>query len=75
MKGRRFINDTSEYEECDIPDYMDKHLNISRDALVEAVADTSEELMERYFAGEEFTYEEFLLHLELTLWTVRSFLY
>ena len=55
MKGRRFINDTSEYEECDIPDYMDKHLNISRDALVEAVADTSEELMERYFAGEEFT--------------------
>ena len=58
MKGRRFINDTSEYEECDIPDYMDKHLNISRDALVEAVADTSEELMERYFAGEEFTYEE-----------------
>ena len=23
MKGRRFINDTSEYEECDIPDYMD----------------------------------------------------
>ena len=52
MKGRRFINDTSEYEECDIPDYMDKHLNISR------VADTSEELMERYFAGEEFTYEE-----------------
>ena len=58
VKGRRFINDTSEYEECDIPDYMDKHLNISRDALVEAVADTSEELMERYFAGEEFTYEE-----------------
>lgn len=58
MKGRRFINNTSEYEECDIPDYMDKHLTISRDALLEAVADTSEEYMERYFSGEEFTYEE-----------------
>ena len=58
MKGRRFINDTSEYEECEIPDYMDKHLTISRDSLIEAVAETSDEYMERYFAGEEFTYEE-----------------
>ena len=75
MKGRRFINDTSEYEECDIPDYMDKHLNISRDALVEAVADTSEELMERYLQVKNLLMRKFLLHLELTLWTARSFLY
>lgn len=65
----------AEYEECDIPDYMDKHLNISRDALVEAVADTSEELMERYFAGEEFTYEEVSTALRTHVRTVRSFLY
>ncbi len=58
MKGRRFINDTSDYEECDIPDYSEKYLTISREALIEAVAETSEEYMERYFAGEEFTYEE-----------------
>ncbi|MBQ8639439.1 MAG: elongation factor G [Lachnospiraceae bacterium] len=58
MKGRRFIGNTSEYEECDIPDYLEKHLAISRDALMEAVAETSEEFMERYFSGEEFTYEE-----------------
>ena len=58
MKGRRFVGSTSEYEECEIPDYMDKHLTISRDSLIEAVAETSEEFMERYFSGEEFTYEE-----------------
>ena len=58
MKGRRFIGNTSEYEECEIPDYSEKHLTISREALIEAVAETSEEYMERYFEGEEFTYEE-----------------
>ncbi len=58
MKGRRFVGNTSEYEECEIPDYSEKHLTISREALIEAVAETSEEFMERYFEGEEFTYEE-----------------
>lgn len=58
MMGRRFIGNTSEYEECDIPDYMDRHLTISRESLIEAVAETDESLMERYFEGEEFTYEE-----------------
>ena len=58
MQGRRFINNTSDYEECEIPDYSEKYLTISREALIEAVAETNEEYMERYFAGEEFTYEE-----------------
>ena len=58
MKGRRFIGNTSDYEECEIPDYSEKYLTISRESLIEAVAETSEEYMERYFAGEEFTYEE-----------------
>ena len=57
MKGRRFI-DVSKYEECEIPDYLEKHLAASRESLIEAVAETSEELMDRYFAGDEFTYEE-----------------
>ena len=57
MKGRRFI-DGSKYEECEIPDYLEKHLAASRGSLIEAVAETSEELMDRYFAGDEFTYEE-----------------
>ncbi|MBO4391177.1 MAG: elongation factor G [Lachnospiraceae bacterium] len=57
MKGRRFTNG-SEYEECDIPDYLQEHLQVSRESLMEAVAETSEEFMDRYFSGEEFTYEE-----------------
>ena len=57
MAGRRFTTN-SDYVECEIPEYSQKNLGICREALVEAVAETSEEYMERYFSGEEFTYEE-----------------
>lgn len=57
MAGRRFT-DLSNYEECEIPEYSQKNLGIARDALLEAVAETSEEYMERYFSGEEFTLDE-----------------
>ena len=57
MAGRRFT-DLSNYTECEIPDYVQKNLGIAREALMEAVAETSEEYMERYFSGEEFTQEE-----------------
>ena len=45
-------------EECEIPDYCLPNLKIYRDTLLETVAETSEDLMERYFAGEEFSVEE-----------------
>ena len=57
MAGRRFTK-LSDYEECEIPEYSKKNLGIAREALMEAVAETSEEYMERYFSGEEFTQEE-----------------
>lgn len=57
MGGRRFTN-LSDYEECPIPEYVQKNLGIAREALMEAVAETSEEYMERYFSGDEFTVEE-----------------
>lgn len=57
MGGRRFTN-LSNYEECEIPEYSKKNLGIARDALLEAVAETSEEYMERYFSGGEFTVHE-----------------
>ena len=57
MVGRRFTG-VGTYEECPIPDYVQKNLGIARDALIEAVAETSEEYMERYFSGEDFTEEE-----------------
>ncbi len=46
------------YEVTDIPaDLVDK-ANEYREKLIEAVAETSEELMEKYFGGEELTVEE-----------------
>ncbi len=45
-------------EECEIPDYCMPNLEKLRDSLMEAVAETSDEFMERYFAGEEFSIEE-----------------
>ncbi len=55
MAGRRFTNKIGEYEDGAIPDYSMEYTNQYRTSLVEAVAETSEELMEKYFEGEEFT--------------------
>ena len=52
--GNRW-NDKGEVEEVPVPDYSKPNLEICREALMEAVAETSEEFMERYFAGEEFS--------------------
>ena len=57
MKGRKFT-EGSKYEECPIPDYVQKQLDTARGSLLEAVAETSDEFMERYFEGGEFTQEE-----------------
>ena len=54
QKGRRFTNN-SEYVECDVPDYSQEYLKRYRESLLEAVAETSEELMDKYFSGEDFT--------------------
>lgn len=43
---------------CDVPDYSKANLQICRDTLMEAVAETSEEFMERYFGGEVFSEAE-----------------
>lgn len=47
-----------EVVECEIPSYSEPNLQICRDVLMEAVAETSEEMMERYFGGETFSEEE-----------------
>ena len=43
---------------CDVPEYNKANLQICRDTLLEAVAETSEEFMERYFGGETFSEAE-----------------
>jgi elongation factor G len=57
MAGRRFTTG-SNYEECEIPEYVKENLSKFREILLESVAETSEELMDKYFSGEEFTQEE-----------------
>ena len=44
--------------ECEMPEYSKANLQICRDALMEAVAETSEEFMERYFNGDAFSEAE-----------------
>ena len=51
-------NEKGEVIECEIPDYSMENLNIYRDVLMESVAETSEEFMDRYFNGEEFSENE-----------------
>ncbi|MCD8363172.1 MAG: elongation factor G [Lachnospiraceae bacterium] len=57
MEGRRFTG-IGKREPCDIPDYCRPNLEIYREAMMDAVAETSEEFMERYFEGDEFSVAE-----------------
>ena len=43
---------------CEVPEYNKENLGICRETLLEAVAETSEEMMERYFGGETFSEAE-----------------
>lgn len=47
-----------EVVDCEIPDYNKPNLQVCRDTLMESVAETSEEFMDRYFAGETFSEAE-----------------
>ncbi|MBQ6104395.1 MAG: elongation factor G [Lachnospiraceae bacterium] len=58
MAGRRFSNNLGEYVDGDIPDYCKEYSENYRAALMESIAESSEELMEKYFEGEEFTMVE-----------------
>ena len=55
--ARRYTG-VGQREECEIPEYCKANLEIYRDKLLEAVAETSEAFMERYFEGDEFSVEE-----------------
>lgn len=58
MAGRRFSNNLGEYVDGEIPDYSMEYSQKYRSDLMEAIAETSEELMEKFFEGEEFTMVE-----------------
>jgi elongation factor G len=51
-------NDRHEVEAMEVPEYSKKNLELLRETLMESVAETSEEFMDRYFSGEEFSENE-----------------
>ena len=60
--GRRYTPKDGK-EDCDIPEYSKEYLEKYREILLESVAETSEEFMDRYFGGEEFSEAEILAAL------------
>lgn len=57
QKAKRW-NAQGTIDKMDVPDYSYENLNQFREALIEAVAETSEEFMTRYFDGDEFSEDE-----------------
>lgn len=57
QKAKRWI-DEGTVEKFEVPEYSQKNLNLCREALLEAVTETSEEFMDRYFNGDEFSEDE-----------------
>ena len=55
--GKKWKEDGT-IEHIDVPDYSMEYLSNYREALMESVAETSEDLMDRYFNGEEFSENE-----------------
>ncbi len=64
--GRHFIA-KGKKEECPVPDYLKGYLETYREGLLESVAETSDDYMERYFNGEEFTTAEISAALAMNI--------
>jgi len=55
-EGRRFVDGRT--EDCDVPAGSEEHVELMHGMIMEAVAETSDELMEKFFNEEDFTVEE-----------------
>lgn len=60
-------NASGSVDKFDVPDYSLDNLKLCREALLEAVAETSEEFMDRYFNGDEFSDDEIRSALRLNV--------
>jgi len=60
MRGIRYKNETlgAQFEETDVPDDLKDAALKAREQMVEAVAETDDELLEKYLSGEEITDDE-----------------
>lgn len=64
--GRKYI-DRGKKKECPVPDYLKDYLEKYHEILMESVAELSEEFMDRYFAGEEFSVAEVSAALKMNI--------
>ena len=53
--------------DCEVPDYSKDNLALYKDTLMEAVAETSEEFMDRYFSGDTFSENEIRSALRMNI--------
>ncbi|MBQ3879153.1 MAG: elongation factor G [Oscillospiraceae bacterium] len=60
IRNKAYAFDGKGYKETAIPANLADEVETFRGELTEAVAETDDELMEKFFEGEEFTEEEFL---------------
>ena len=64
--GRRYI-EKGQKKECTVPEYLNEYLDKYHETLIESVAEISEEFMDRYFAGEEFSVAEVSAALKMNI--------
>ena len=64
-KAQKWVG--KDVQECDMPDYAKEYLDKYHDTLMEAVAETSEDMMDRYFAGETFSEDEVRAALRISV--------
>ena len=64
--GRKYI-DRGKKKECPVSDYLQEYLEKYHEILMESVAEISEEFMDRYFAGEEFSVAEVSAALKMNI--------
>ncbi|MDE5966521.1 MAG: elongation factor G, partial [Lachnospiraceae bacterium] len=66
QRAKRWTPDGN-IEKMEVPEYSAENLEICRTALLESVAETSEEFLERYFNGDEFSENEIRQALRLNV--------
>ena len=60
-------NEDGTVSHFDMPEYSKENLQICRDVLMETVAETSEEFMDRYFSGDTFSEDEIRQSLRVSV--------
>lgn len=73
MGGRKFTDDLGSYTERDIPEDLTPELEPCREQLMEAVAESDEVLMDKYFSGKNLHTRRFQWLLEEVLLSATLF--